>query len=78
MPEGEGGEGKVDWSRGPRRANLAKVSIHKLDRAARERGIRVDIERRSQGKVTARVSKTVVRDMPAPRSFWGGLFKKRG
>lgn len=71
-------EGKTDWSRGPRNADLGKVSIHKLDRAARERGIRVDIERTGQGKVQARVSKTVVEGMSAPRKPWEKLFGKKG
>lgn len=60
-------ENNVDWSRGPKKADLGKVSVHKLDRASRERGIRVDIDRVGQGKVQARVSKTVVQGMPAPR-----------
>lgn len=78
MSGGESGEGKSDWSRGPRNANLARVSVHKLDRAARERGVRVEVQSVRPGRVQAQVSKTVVEGMPAPRKPWEKLFGKRG
>ena len=59
-------EGKVDWVRKPKKADLSKVSLKKIREAHKERGIgvEVDADRPSQSKVT----KTVVKGMPAPKS----------
>ena len=60
-----GEEGKVDWVRGPKKANLSGVDIHKIQKAHDERGINVEVDadQPDQSKVT----KTVVEGMPAPK-----------
>ncbi len=59
-------EGKVDWVRGPKKIDPSKVSLEKIRKAHKERGIgiEVDADRPGQSKVT----KTVVKGMPAPKS----------
>ncbi len=62
----ESPERKVDWVRGPKKADLSKVSLKKIQKAHKERGINVEVDadRPSQSKVT----KTIVKGMPAPKS----------
>jgi len=59
-------EGKVDWTRGPKKADLSKVPLEKIRKAHQERGVNVEVDadRPDQSKVT----KTVVKEMPAPKS----------
>jgi len=59
-------EGKVDWERGPKEIDSSKVSVEKTQKAHKERGIGIaaDADRPDQSKVT----KTVVKGMPAPKS----------
>jgi hypothetical protein len=65
MPEDKT-EGKVDWVRGPKKADLSEVNVHKIAKAHEERGI--EVEAPTAGKGKSKVTKTVVKGMPAPKS----------
>lgn len=62
----ESPERKVDWVRGPKKADLSKVNVHKIAEAHEERGIEVETPAGGQGK--SKVTKKVVEGMPAPKS----------
>lgn len=57
-------EEKVDWVRGPKKANLSDVDVQKIQQAHDERGVSVEVnaDQPDQSKVT----KTAVEGMPAP------------
>lgn len=57
---------KVDWVRGPKKADLSKVPLEKIQKAHEEKSVNVEVDadRPSQSKVT----KTVLKGMPAPKS----------
>ena len=59
-------EGKVDWARGPKKADLSEVSLKKIQKAHKEKGINVEVDADSPGQ--SKVTKTVVKGMPAPKS----------
>lgn len=50
-----------DWLRRGRKANLARIPVEKLDKAARERGVVAEIVGTGSGRVEAEVSKVVVK-----------------
>lgn len=62
----ESTEGKVDWVRGPKKADLSDVSVRKIAKARKERGIEVDLPFRGQSK--SKITKKVIKDMPSPKS----------
>ncbi len=62
----ESPEGKVDWVRGPKEADLSKVNVRKIAKARKERGIEVESPTGGRGK--SKVTKKVVEGMPAPKS----------
>jgi len=66
----EDGEGRVDWVRGGRSADLTTVPVDKLQKAAEERGIRIDITHSEPGRLQADVHKVIIEDMPASRPWW--------
>ncbi|RLI43990.1 hypothetical protein DRO61_12680 [Candidatus Bathyarchaeota archaeon] len=64
--EGTGKEvfGKVykkSWSRKGREADLTDVPVRKLQKAAEERGVRINITELTPGKIKAQVDKVVVK-----------------
>ncbi len=59
-------EGKVDWVRGPKKADLSEVNVHKIAKAREERGIEVEPPAAGLGK--SKVTKKVVEGMPAPKT----------
>ena len=63
MGDGENRE-EVNWVRGPKLADLSKVSIIKILNAHEQRGIEVEVPSGNEGK--ASVIKTVVTGLPAP------------
>ena len=69
MSEGESPGWKVplpSWLRKGRRANLTKVPVSKLQKAAEERGVRVDNLKREGGKVTGDVNKVIIKGNDEP------------
>lgn len=62
----ESPERKVDWVRKPKKADLSKVPLGKIQKAHKERGINVEVDADSPGQ--SKVTKTVVKGMPAPKS----------
>lgn len=67
MSEDEAGK-KVDWVRGPKEADLYGVDVIKIAKARDERGIEVEIPTGGSGKGKSKITKVVVKDMPAPKS----------
>lgn len=65
MPEGEDKKETVEWMRGPKKANLGNVDVHKLIKAKEERGVEIGVPAGGKGKST--VIKTAVTGMPAPK-----------
>ena len=64
MSEGENSGWKVplpSWIRKGRKADLTKVPVSKLQKAAEERGVRVDDLKREGGKVTGNVNKVIIK-----------------
>ena len=59
-------EEKVDWVRGPKEADLSEVEVKKIAKAREERGI--EVETPTAGKGKSKITKVVVKDMPAPKS----------
>ncbi len=56
--------GKVfrkSWSRKGREADLTDVSVHKLQKAAKERGVRIDITESTPKKIKAQVNKIIIK-----------------
>lgn len=49
------------WMRKGRKADLTDVSIQKLDKASRERGVTIDLQDSEPGKRVAQVDKIVVK-----------------
>jgi hypothetical protein len=64
MPEDE--TERVDWVRGPKKADLSNVNVHKIAEARKKRGIEIEPPAAGLGK--SKVTKKVVEDMPAPKS----------
>lgn len=62
----ESPERKVDWVRGPKRADLSKVRLEKIQKAHEERGVNVEVDADRPGQ--SKVTKTVVKEMPAPKN----------
>lgn len=60
-----GDEEKVDWVRGPRKADVSGVGVHKLQKAHEERGINVEVDADRPGQFE--ITKTVIAEMPAPK-----------
>ncbi|MCK4588199.1 hypothetical protein KAT60_00090 [Candidatus Woesebacteria bacterium] len=58
-------EGKVDWVRG-KEADLSKVSVRKIAKAHKKRGI--EVESPAGGKGKSKITKKVIEGMPAPKS----------
>ncbi len=71
------GDDQVDWVRGGREADLTNVDAHKLVKAAKERGIRVDLTESGPGKRKGKVYKVEVEGMPGPFSWFKRLFRKK-
>ena len=67
----------VDWTRKGRDANIAQVSIGKLEEAAK-RGVQIeyDGDKSGEGRQVATISKTVVKDMPANGGGIRGFFRR--
>ena len=52
---------RKSWSRKGREADLTDVSVKKLQKAAEERGVRIDITESRPGKIKAQVNKVVIK-----------------
>lgn len=65
MSEDESGE-TVSWIRGPKKADLSKVPLDKIQKAHEERGLNVEVnaDRPNQSKVT----KTIIKGIPVSKS----------
>jgi len=69
MSEGESSGWKIplsSWLRKGREANLTNVPVEKIQKAAKERGIRVDNLKNRGGKVTGEVNKVVIKGNDEP------------
>lgn len=53
---------KIDWVRGPKKADVSEVNVHKIDKAHKERGINVEADADNPGE--SQVTKTVVSGLP--------------
>ena len=49
------------WMRRWRKADITNIPVHKLYKAAKERGIRVEITDKTPGKIIAQVDKVVIK-----------------
>jgi len=61
MPNENGEE--TDWVRGPKRADVSKVNVHKIQEAHEQRGINVEVN--ADKPEESQVTKTVVSGLPA-------------